>query len=823
MPRGAPRARRAPRGPPRRRNPGGSGGAAPCAAASALALLARLSVERQLLAQDVGEGELPALALAFHVRFDLLALLAAPQRLDREADALLARVDVDHLRLYRIAHLEERARLVDALARELGDVDEALDPLLELHEHPEVGDARHRAAHARAGRVAPRHRAPRVGGELLDAERDALVVDVDAEHHGLHLVALLVELGGVLHLARPVQVGDVHEPVDPLGHLHEEAEVGEALHLAPDPAAHRVVRPHELPGVGLGLLEAERDAVVDAVDVEHLDLDLLAHLEDLRGMRHPLRPRHLRDVDQPFEPALELAAHARADRKALRRRGPRIGADLLHAERDPLALRVVLEHHHAHPLADRDHLRGVPDPPPGHVGDVQQPVDAAEVDERPVVGDVLDGPLEDDAFLEDLERLLLERRPLALEHGAARDHDVAAGAVELEDRKPSTLADVAVEVARGAEIGVRARQERRHPDIHLEPALYLADDRALDDPLAVIGALDVAPDLELERLLAGEHDLAGLGVVGLEEDVDLVALADRERAVAVGELVPRDVPLGLVPDVDRHRVRPDAHHPAAHHVAGLRALEAPLEERGEVLLGAGRRAGLLGDFGHHADTPWGQGIAGVRGNRSLIPPSDDRFKGARPHGTVGARRARAMRSIVATTAASGRCVVSSTTASAAARSGASARLASRASRAASSRASAAASTASPRAASSAARRRARSSGAAVRKNLTAASGTTTVPMSRPSMTTSPAAASARCTASSRARTAGRTDTREASSPARAVRMAAVRSRPSTSSRSPRATKRSGATSAASAWSSSRATPRSAASRPTARYMAPVST
>src|SRR5579885_1341136 len=200
MPRGAPRARRAPRGPPRRRNPGGSGGAAPCAAASALALLARLSVERQLLAQDVGEGELPALALAFHVRFDLLALLAAPQRLAREADALLARVDVDHLRLDRIAHLEERARLVDALARELGDVDEALDPLLELHEHPEVG---------------------------------------------------------------------------------------EALHLAPDPAAHRVVRPHELPGVGLGLLEAERDAVVDAVDVEHLDLDLLAHLEDLRGMRHP--------------------------------------------------------------------------------------------------------------------------------------------------------------------------------------------------------------------------------------------------------------------------------------------------------------------------------------------------------------------------------------------------------------------------------------------------------------------------------------------------------------------------------------------------------
>src|SRR5579885_3348696 len=132
MPRGAPRARRAPRGPPRRRNPGGSGGAAPCAAASALALLARLSVERQLLAQDVGEGELPALALALHVRFDILALLAAPQRLDRDDDAPVARIHVDHLTLNRIAPPEEPARLVDAHAREGGDENEALAPLLEL-------------------------------------------------------------------------------------------------------------------------------------------------------------------------------------------------------------------------------------------------------------------------------------------------------------------------------------------------------------------------------------------------------------------------------------------------------------------------------------------------------------------------------------------------------------------------------------------------------------------------------------------------------------------------------------------------------------------
>ena len=45
--------------------------------------------------------------------------------------------------------------------------------------------------------------------------------------------------------------------------------------------------------------------------------------------------------------------------------------------------------------------------------------------------------------------------------------------------------------------------------------------------------LDVAPDLELLRLLAREDDVAGLGVGGLEVDVDVVALLDVDAAVAV--------------------------------------------------------------------------------------------------------------------------------------------------------------------------------------------------------------------------------------------------------------------------------------------------
>ncbi len=60
-----------------------------------------------------------------------------------------------------------------------------------------------------------------------------------AEHDRLDVVALLVELGGVLELLGPVQVGDVHQAVDALVDADEDAEVGDALDLAADVAARR--------------------------------------------------------------------------------------------------------------------------------------------------------------------------------------------------------------------------------------------------------------------------------------------------------------------------------------------------------------------------------------------------------------------------------------------------------------------------------------------------------------------------------------------------------------------------------------------------------
>src|SRR6202171_3535856 len=106
------------------------------------------------------------------------------------------------------------------------------------------------------------------------------------------------------------------------------------------------------------------------------------------------------------------------------------------------------------------------DAAPSEVGDVQQAVDAAEVDERAVIGDVLDDTLYDRTFLQSLEELFPLGAEASLEHRAARDDDVVALAVELDDLELQRLAFERRGVLDGADVDQRARKKRADPVDH---------------------------------------------------------------------------------------------------------------------------------------------------------------------------------------------------------------------------------------------------------------------------------------------------------------------------------------------------------------------
>ena len=224
------------------------------------------------------------------------------------------------------------------------------------------------------------------------------------------------------------------------------------LIVAGDLVALLVDRGERFPRIGARLLDAERDAATLFVDVEHHDFDFVADLHDLGRIDVLVGPVHFGNVHQAFDARLDLdeaavigdvgdlAEQARAGRVTAGDGDPRIVAELLEAERNAVALAVELQHAHIELVADVDDFGRMTHALPRHVGDVQQAIDAAEVDERTVIGEVLDDALDDRAFLQTLQQLFALLGEFALDHGAARDHHVVALAVELDDLELEFLA-----------------------------------------------------------------------------------------------------------------------------------------------------------------------------------------------------------------------------------------------------------------------------------------------------------------------------------------------------------------------------------------------
>ena len=107
------------------------------------------------------------------------------------------------------------------------------------------------------------------------------------------------------------ELGDVHEALDAGDDLDEGAERDDLRDAPLDDVALLVGVDHLLPRVGLRLLEPERDPLALAVDVEHLDLDLLPDLEQLGRMVH-VAPGELGDVDEAVD-ALEVDERPEVD------------------------------------------------------------------------------------------------------------------------------------------------------------------------------------------------------------------------------------------------------------------------------------------------------------------------------------------------------------------------------------------------------------------------------------------------------------------------------------------------------------------------------
>ena len=422
---------------------------------------------------------------------------------------------------------------------------------------------------------------PRILRKLLDADGDALVFAVDLEHLCLDFQPLLQHLGRVVDLAGPGNVGNVDHGVESLLEPHEGAVAGEVANLTAHLCANLVFLLGQIPRVGVELADAEGDFLLVLVDAEHDGLDVLAGLEHLGRLVDALGPRQFADMHQPLDSRLQLdkravrhevdhpASNLAADGVFLLDLVPGIGLFLFQAEADPLALLVDVEDDHLKFLAGGQHLGGMRDAAPAHVGDVQQAVQAVQVDERAEVGQVLDCALADVARHHVVEQFRALGRAFLLDQFAAAEHDVLPLEVELHHLEIVGLTDVRLEVVRGGDVDLRRRQERLHADVHDQPALDRRLDAALDVAPLLADGLDVVPVLFEDRLLVGQHDHA-VAILELE-DQHVHLYPELQFLVVILEFVDRHGAFALVADVDHDILLADLNDRPLDYLAGGKA------------------------------------------------------------------------------------------------------------------------------------------------------------------------------------------------------------------------------------------------------------
>ena len=229
----------------------------------------------------------------------------------------------------------------------------------------------------------------------------------------------------------------------------------------------------------------------------------------------------------------------------------------------------------------------------------KQAVDAAEINERTVIGDVLDHAVDHLTLFEVLHQLLALLGAGLFQNRAARHHDVAAAAIHLEDLERLRVVHQRGDVADRTDVDLRARQEGDSTvEVDGKAALDLVEDDAVDLFVVLERLLELAPAFLAARLVAREHGFTERVLDAVEEHLDFVADLDIAFAAGSCELAQRHAAFGLQADVDDGHVLFNRNDLALDDGAFLQVAAGKgfVEHRGEIV--AGRIVGSSGIRSH---------------------------------------------------------------------------------------------------------------------------------------------------------------------------------------------------------------------------------
>ena len=166
-----------------------------------------------------------------------------------------------------------------------------------------------------------------------------------------------------------------------------------------------------------------------------------------------------------------------------------------------------------------------------HVGDVQQTIDSTEVHEGAVIGDVLDGTVHDRPFGDHLHGVLALALALLLQQHSARENDVTALLVELDDLEVVGLTNHTVQVLHWTQVHLRTWKEGFHTNVNTQATLDAGNNKATYGFVSVHCFRDLVPSLHKVGLLLGETQRAGFLGHAVQVHIDGVIDLNVQHAV----------------------------------------------------------------------------------------------------------------------------------------------------------------------------------------------------------------------------------------------------------------------------------------------------
>src|SRR4029077_20287152 len=196
----------------------------------------------------------------------------------------------------------------------------------------------------------------------------------------------------------------------------------------------------------------------------------------------------------------------------------------------------------------------MPQPSPGHVGDVQQAVHSIEIDECAEVSDVFHRARYAVAHIHAFHEFQTFFASLLLDYLAPAEHDIFAIVVEFNDFEIVCVANKLLQVLWGNDIDLRCRQKALASDVHHQAAFHYRCHLAFDEAVTFERTDDLVPILAVRGFLLRENNHALFVFEPLQKHVHLVA--DLEGINIIKFRQWNDA-LGFVSDVHQHFARPN--------------------------------------------------------------------------------------------------------------------------------------------------------------------------------------------------------------------------------------------------------------------------